>query len=76
MLPPITGLAQQNVRISIDTRHGDVMARACAAGAGIINDVEALRGHGAVEAAVAMLRVYCSCPGVSAMMNLRLAVEK
>ena len=29
-----------------------------------------------VEAPVAMLRVYCSWPGVSAMMNLRLAVEK
>jgi dihydropteroate synthase len=26
VLPPITGLAQQNVRISIDTRHGDVIA--------------------------------------------------
>ncbi len=30
----------------------------------------------AVEAPVAMLRVYCTCPGVSAMMNFRLAVEK
>ncbi len=30
----------------------------------------------AVEAPVAMLRVYCSWPGVSAMMNLRRAVEK
>ena len=30
----------------------------------------------AVDAPVAMLRVYCSCPGVSAMMNLRLSVEK
>ena len=29
-----------------------------------------------VDAPVAMLRVYCSCPGVSAMMNLRRAVEK
>jgi hypothetical protein len=29
----------------------------------------------AVEAPVAMLRVYCLCPGVSAMMN-RLGVEK
>ena len=29
-----------------------------------------------VEAPVAMLQVYCSCPGVSAMMNLRLSVEK
>ena len=29
----------------------------------------------AVEAPVAMLRVYCSCPGASATMNLRLSVE-
>ena len=29
-----------------------------------------------VEAPVAMFRVYCSWPGVSAMMNLRRAVEK
>lgn len=51
VLPPITGLARQNLRISIDTRHGDVMSRACAAGASIINDVEALRRGGAVDAA-------------------------
>ena len=30
----------------------------------------------AVEAPVAMLRVYCSWPGVSATMNERLSVEK
>ncbi len=30
----------------------------------------------AVLAPVAMFRVYCSCPGVSAMMNLRFFVEK
>ena len=30
----------------------------------------------AVEAPVTMLRVYCTCPGVSAMMNLRLGVAK
>ena len=29
-----------------------------------------------VEAPVTMLRVYCSCPGVSAMMNFLRAVEK
>ena len=29
-----------------------------------------------VDAPVAMLRVYCSCPGVSATMNLRFSVEK
>ena len=28
------------------------------------------------DAPVAMFRVYCSWPGVSAMMNLRLSVEK
>jgi bifunctional enzyme CysN/CysC len=30
----------------------------------------------AVEAPVTMLRVYCSCPGVSATMNLRFSLEK
>jgi hypothetical protein len=30
----------------------------------------------AVEAPVTMLRVYCTCPGVSAMMNLRRGVAK
>ena len=30
----------------------------------------------AVEAPVAMLRVYCSWPGVSATMNLRFGVAK
>ena len=29
-----------------------------------------------VDAPVAMLRVYCSWPGLSAMMNLRFSVEK
>ena len=35
-----------------------------------------MMARSAVEAPVAMLRVYCSWPGVSAMMNLRRAVEK
>ncbi|CFT95285.1 Uncharacterised protein [Bordetella pertussis] len=30
----------------------------------------------AVDAPVTMLRVYCSWPGASAMMNLRKGVEK
>ena len=30
----------------------------------------------AVEAAVTMLRVYCSCPGASAIINLRVPVLK
>ena len=53
VLPPITGLAQRNIRLSIDTRHAEVMTRACAAGAVIINDIEALRGDGALDAAAA-----------------------
>ena len=53
VLPPITGLSRQNIRISIDTRHAEVMTRACAAGATVINDVEALQRDGAVDAATA-----------------------
>ena len=53
VLPPVTGLARQNIRLSIDTRHAEVMTRACAAGAAIINDVEALRRDGALDAAAA-----------------------
>ena len=39
--------------LSIDTRHAEVMTRATAAGAGIINDVNGLRGEGALDAATA-----------------------
>ena len=53
VLPPISGLSRQPMQLSIDTRHGDVMKRACAAGATIINDVEALQRDGALAAAVA-----------------------
>ena len=35
-----------------------------------------MTARSAVEAPVAMLRVYCSCPGVSATMNLRRSVVK
>ena len=53
ILPPVTVLSRHNIRISIDTRHAVVMTRACAAGAAVINDVEALRRDGAIEAAAA-----------------------
>jgi dihydropteroate synthase len=53
VLPTISGLSRRNIRLSIDTRHAEVMTRACAAGAAIINDVEALRRDGAVDAAAA-----------------------
>ena len=35
-----------------------------------------MMARSAVEAPVTMLRVYWMCPGVSAMMNLRLGVAK
>lgn len=55
VLPVITGLAARvPVPISIDTRHAEVMRAAVAAGAGMINDVQALRGEGALEAAAAL----------------------
>ena len=53
VLSTISGLSRRNIRLSIDTRHAEVMTRACAAGAAIINDVEALRRDGAVDAAAA-----------------------
>ena len=53
VLPPIAGLSRQNLLISIDSRHAEVMTRACAAGAAVINDVEALRRNGAIDAAAA-----------------------
>ena len=51
VLPPIAGLTSADVPLSIDTRHAEVMQRATAAGAKIINDVNGLRGDGALDAA-------------------------
>jgi dihydropteroate synthase len=52
VLPVIECLAPQlRVPISIDTRHAQIMRAAVAAGAGLINDVAALREPGALHAA-------------------------
>ncbi|MGB1998918.1 MAG: dihydropteroate synthase, partial [Candidatus Puniceispirillaceae bacterium] len=51
ILPPVTALARADLLISVDTRHAAVMTRATAAGAAIINDVEALQGEDAMQAA-------------------------
>lgn len=57
VLPVIERLAPRlRIPISIDTRHAPVMRAAVAAGAGLINDIAALREPGALEAA-AELRV-------------------
>src|ERR1700754_918933 len=48
IVPVIEGLARATkVPISVDTSKPEVMRAAVAAGAGIINDVRALRGEGA-----------------------------
>ncbi|MFZ5492164.1 MAG: dihydropteroate synthase [Pseudomonadota bacterium] len=55
VLPVIERLAGQlTVPISIDTRHAEVMRAAVGAGAGLINDVAALREPGALAAAAAL----------------------
>ena len=53
VLPVLAGLRDSGAVLSIDTRHTEVMRRAVAGGAGIINDVGALRGDGVVDAAAA-----------------------
>ncbi len=53
ILPSITGLVRDNMRISVDTRHAAVMTRATEAGASIINDVNGLQGDGVMAAAAA-----------------------
>ncbi|MDZ4813632.1 MAG: dihydropteroate synthase [Pseudomonadota bacterium] len=55
VIPVIEALATRlAVPISIDTSKPDVMRAAVAAGAGMINDVRALRVDGAMQAAVAL----------------------
>ena len=52
VVPVIEALAREvAVPISIDTSKPEVMRAAVAAGAGLINDVRALRGEGALDAA-------------------------
>ncbi len=52
LIPVIEALARQlDVPISVDTSKPEVMRAAVAAGAGLINDVYALRREGALEAA-------------------------
>lgn len=55
VIPVIERLARETeVPISIDTSKPDVMRAAIAAGAGMVNDVRALRGDGALDAAAAL----------------------
>jgi dihydropteroate synthase len=55
VVPVIEGLAKvTRVPISIDTSKPEVMRAAVAAGAGLVNDVRALREDGALDAAAAL----------------------
>ena len=49
VLPVLRGLAGMSAPISIDTRHVAVMREALAAGARIVNDVNALQAPGAID---------------------------
>ena len=54
VLPVIKALRQQtHLPLSIDTRKAEVMRQAAEAGASLINDVSALEGEGALQAAAA-----------------------
>jgi len=50
-IPLIAELANRGIKTSIDTRHAIVMEEALKHGANIINDINALRGDGAMEIA-------------------------
>ena len=60
VLPVIEALSKQTqLPISIDTSKPEIMRAAVAAGAGLINDVRALRGEGALDAAAALKVPVC-----------------
>jgi dihydropteroate synthase len=60
VLPVVENLASLTPAvISVDTSRPEVMSRAAAAGAGLLNDVRALQEPGAVEAAVASGCAVC-----------------
>lgn len=60
VIPVIEAIAAEScVTLSVDTSKPEVMRAAVAAGAGLINDVFALRGEGALEAAASLQVPVC-----------------
>ncbi|MDO6387726.1 dihydropteroate synthase [Uliginosibacterium sp. 31-12] len=59
VIPAVRALTALNVPISVDTTKPEVMAEAIAAGASIINDINALRAPGALEVAAASTVGVC-----------------
>jgi dihydropteroate synthase len=53
IMPVVEALVKRNIPVSVDTSKPEVMRAAIAAGAGMINDVTALRAEGALEAVAA-----------------------
>lgn len=51
VLPVVAALTNRGLNVSIDSRNASTMAAALSAGATIINDVNALRGEGAINVA-------------------------
>lgn len=50
VLPVVEALAREGIAVSVDTMKPEVMSAAASAGAAVINDVNAFRAPGAVEA--------------------------
>ena len=50
VMPVVEGLVQRGIPVSVDTMKPEVMRAAVAAGAAVINDVNAFRAPGAIEA--------------------------
>ncbi len=59
VLPVIEALAGDGIPLSVDTVKPEVMRRAVAAGASLINDIAALRAPGALETAAASGAAVC-----------------
>lgn len=59
VLPVITGLSGCGIPIAVDTRKTDLMREALAAGASMVNDINALRAEGALEALAATDAAVC-----------------
>src|SRR5688572_9192088 len=59
VIPVIQALAAKNIPVSIDTQKTKVMEEAIAAGACLINDVNALQAAGAMEVAAQSSAALC-----------------
>jgi dihydropteroate synthase len=59
VIPLVEALVGEGIRVSVDTSKATVIRQALAAGAGMINDVRALREPGALEAVAASGAAVC-----------------